>query len=155
MPKGHKNITITVKLDERIKTLLEKCSHETGLSLSQYVRNIIYSALEDYRILSDLKRINLDLFNISTKADTSRIKIEEPGPSKEVNISVIIREDVKAKLEKISTDLGLTLKQVARNFIYVGLYEHDVLRKLGMVQIGKIANGFLASINKVFMPHKK
>jgi antitoxin component of RelBE/YafQ-DinJ toxin-antitoxin module len=155
MTAKNNNVTITVKVDERVKTLLEKCSKEVGLSLSLYTRNIIYCTLNDYGIMANLKLIKLDHLQIYSQADNLDIKIYAPEIIKEVNISVILDENVKVKLEKISTDLGLTMKQVARNFIYVALYEHDLLRKLRMVQIGKIANGFMASINRVFMPQRK
>lgn len=155
MTAQKKNVTITVKVDGLVKTLLEKCAQELGLSLSLYVRNIIYCTLNDYNIMADLKLIKLDHLQIYLQGANLEPRIDELEIGREVNISVIIDEKVKAKLAKISTDLGLTLKQVARNFIYVALYEHDLLRKLRMVQIGKIANGFMASINRVFMPQKK
>jgi|GEM_PF-5988984 len=155
MAVKQKNVTITVKVNERVKTLIEKCAQEVGLSLSQYTRNIIYCTLNDYNIMPNLKLLKLDHLKIYSQAENLNIRLYEPDTTREVNISVIVGENVKAKLEKISTDLGLTLKQVARNFIYVALYEHDLLRKLRMVQIAKIANGFMASLSRVFTPQRK
>lgn len=155
MPAKKKNVTITVKVDERVKTLLEKCARELGLSLSLYARNIIYCTLNDYNIMADLKLLKLDHLQIYSQTDKLDLTNYEPEITRQVNISIIIDAQVKARLAKIATDLGLTLKQVARNFIYVALYEHDLLRKLKMVQIGKIANGFMASLNRVFMPQRK
>lgn len=155
MTAKNRNVTITVKVDERVKTLLEKCSGEVGLSLSLYIRNIIYCTLNDYSIMTNLKLIKLDHLQIYSQADNLEVMAQEPETARDVNISVILDRSVKVKLEKIAIDLGLTLKQVARNFIYVALYEHDLLRKLRMVQIGKIANGFIASLNRVFQPQRK
>jgi len=155
MAAKQKNVTITVKVDERVKILLGKCAQEVGLSLSLYTRNIIYCTLNDYNIMPSLKLLKLDHLKIYSQAENLNIQLYEPEITRGVNISVIVGENVKLKLEKIASDLGLTLKQVARNFIYVALYEHDLLRKLRMVQIAKIANGFMASINKVFMPQRK
>lgn len=155
MAKKHKSVTISVKLDERVKKLLEDSSAELGLSLSEYARNIIYCALSDLKILKNLKLLYFESFSIYLNPKNSHLKIDDTEPAGEVNISVIIREDVKNKLEKIAEGLGMTMKQVVRNFIYVGLYEHDVLRKFGFVKIGKMANGFIANIQKVFGPDEK
>jgi antitoxin component of RelBE/YafQ-DinJ toxin-antitoxin module len=155
MAKNQKSVTITIKLDERVKILLEKSSHEMGLSLSQYARNIIYCALDDYKILKNLKLIKLESFNIYLNPKDSHLKIQDTEQTKDVNISVIIREDVKHKLQEIADDLGLTLKQVARNFIYVGLYEHDIFKKLGLLRLGTSAKGFIASLISIFGAHDK
>jgi len=156
MEERQKQVTVTVKVDERVKTLLGKCAAEVGLSLSQYVRNIIYCKLMDYSIMPGLKLLKLDHLKIYSQAVPGEMDLgsDVPEVSREVNISVIVGEDVKGKLLKISTDLGLTLKQVARNFIYLALYEHDLLRKLRMIRIAKIANGFMASIGKLYQSHK-
>lgn len=155
MAKKHKTVTISVKLDERVKKLLEESAYEVGLSLSEYARNIIYCTLDDYKILTKIKLLYFDSFGIYLDPKNSHLKIEDIEQPKEVNISVIIREDVKLKLEEIADTLGLTMKQVVRNFIYVGLYEHDVLRKFRFYKLIKMANGFIASINKVFGPDEK
>lgn len=151
-----KQVTITVKVDERVKALLGKCAAEVGLSLSQYVRNIIYCTLLDYNIMPSLKLLKLDHGKIYSQAAPGEAELgfDLPASAGEVNISVIVGEEVKGKLLKIATDLGLTLKQVVRNFIYLALYEHDLLRKLRMIGIAKIANGFMASLGKLYQSHK-
>lgn len=154
MAKTEKNVTISIKLDERVKILLEESAHELGLSLSQYARNIIYCALDDFNILNNLNLFKLDLFSIYLNPKITHLKIMDSDQVKEVNISVIIREDVKHKLQEISDDLGLTMKQVARNFIYVGLYEHDIFKKLGFIRLGKTAKAFIAGIKKIIGPNE-
>jgi len=155
MPKKDETVTITITIDENVKLLLEKAAHEVDLTLSRYARNLIYSTIDDLRILKNLKLINLDLFKIYLSPENVDLKdIEFKSSSKEVNISVIIRKDIKEKLAAIADDLGLTLKQVSRNLIYVGLHEHRFLKQIGLVKVIKIAVGFREYI-KGFMGAEK
>ena len=143
MPKKVETVTITITIDENVKLLLEKSAHEVDMTLSKYARNIIYSTIDDFKILKNLKLLNLDLFRIYLSPENIDLKDLELKPSfGEVNISVIIRKDIKESLSKIANDLGLTLKQVTRNLIYVGLHEHRFLKSFGLVHAMKIAIGF-------------
>ena len=151
MSKKKETATITISIDENVKLLLEKSAHEIDLTLSKYARNIIYSSIDDYKILKNTKLINLDLFRIYLSPENIDLKdLEIKIPSRNVIISVVIRKDIKEKLSKIAEDLGLTLKQLARNLIYVGLYEHSVLKQFGVIKVAKIARGFQAYIRKIF-----
>ncbi len=151
MSKKEETVTITITIDENVKLLLEKAAHDVDLTLSKYARNIIYSTISDLKILKNLKLINLDLFKIYLSPENIDLKgIELKEPSRDVNISVIIRKDIKEKLSKVADDLGLTLKQVTRNLIYVGLHEHHFLKNLGLIQVTKIAIGFTGYIKGFF-----
>ena len=155
MPKKDETVTITITLDENVKLLLEKSAHEVDLTLSRYARNLIYSTIDDLKILKNLKLINLDLFRIYLSPENLDLKAIKLKPtSGDVNISVIIRKDIKEKLSIIANDLGLTLKQVTRNLIYVGLHEHEFLKKFGLVKVIKMAVGFREYI-KGFMGAEK
>ena len=156
MPKKKETVTITITLDENVKNLLEKSATEMDLTLSRYARNIIYTTIDDLPILQNLKLINLDIFKIYLKPkniDLKGLKLKESP--EQVNISVVLRKDVKDKLSRIADSLGLTTKQVTRNLIYVGLHEHDFLKKLGLIQTISIAKGFIGSVYEVFGNSKK
>jgi ribosome biogenesis protein Tsr3 len=141
---------ISVAIDKDVKTLLEKYSREIDLTLSKFARNLIYIALDDFKILKQTGVIRLamafrsllETFPKFKKREERKISEEEENS---VSISVIIDSEVKELLENYASETGLTLKMFARNLIYIALDDFELLRKAGLVRLACAFRKFMES----------
>ena len=141
---------ISVAIDKDVKALLEKYSREIDLTLSKFARNLIYIALDDFKILKQTGVIRLamafrsllETFPKFNERERKKISEEEENA---VTISVIIDSEIKELLESYANETGLTVKMFARNLIYIALDDFELLRKVGLVRLAQAFRKFMDS----------
>lgn len=57
--KAAESVTISVVIDTDVKELLDEIANETGLTLKTFARNLIYVALDDFKLLKKIGVIRL------------------------------------------------------------------------------------------------
>ena len=145
MPKD--KVIISVSVDSKVKELLVKSSKDLDIPLSRFARNLIYVALDDFKLLKKAGLITvLKFFRDSVESYIKHEGIREAlfvtKDEKPVTISVVVSAEVKEDLDKYSEYLGLPLNIFGRNLIYVGLDEFEILRKAGFGKLHKMIAGF-------------
>ncbi|MCB2170993.1 MAG: hypothetical protein KQI78_25320 [Deltaproteobacteria bacterium] len=145
LPKN--KVIISVQVDYNIRNLLKKYSKELDLPLSKFARNLIYIALDDFKILNKggvipLLKFFTDGVERHVKHEGIREALIALKDKKPVTISVVIDKDVKEQLDKYADYLGLPLNIFGRNLIYVGLDQFKILRMAGFVKLSKMASAF-------------
>lgn len=141
---------ISVTIDKDIKELLKKHAGELDLPTSRFARNLIYIALEDFNILDQagvLKFVGRFRKILETLPKYTKIveKKVAKAEAKGVTISVVIDINTKELLEKYADEIGLTLKILARNLIYVALDDFKLLKKTGVIRLAGAFKKFLES----------
>lgn len=143
--------TISASIDRETKVLLEKYAGELDLTLSKFSRNLIYIALDNFKVLKGagvikiarIFRDQLTKFPFYENMAQTRIR---KAAENHVTISIVIDQEIKELLEQYSEDVGLSLKIFARNLIYVGLDQFKLLEKVGLVRVAfafaKLIEGF-------------
>ncbi len=154
MPLAKNKINISVSIDKDVKELLEEYSHELDLSVSKFARNLIYSALDDFKILRVTGAIALSktFGDILEKIPVYSKRLDENITSdleRSVVISVVIDAEVKKQLDKYAKEIGLPLNIFARNLIYVALQDFKLLKKVGLVKIAIAFKAFIQSFIKI------
>lgn len=145
LPKDKTIITITIDTD--VKALLVKYSKEMDVPLSKLARNLIYIALDDFKLLKKTGFIPvLKVFRDMVESYVSHegVKkfltvIEDKKPT---TISVVVDSSVKETLDSYSDYLGLPLNIFGRNLIYIGLDQLTILRAAGFVKLTKMVTAF-------------
>ena len=59
MPLPDDKVIISVVIDKDVKEVLEKCAAEIDLSVSKFARNLIYIALDDFKLMKKVGIIKL------------------------------------------------------------------------------------------------
>lgn len=147
MKKSKKTSVITVSLDSDVKADLDQMSLELDLTISKLARNLIYTTLDDYELLN-VFGINKHIYNFRASCNSLQgIDSFEKSDAKSVDsnaqISIIIDSEVKGILERYANNLEVTLKQFARNLIYIGLNDLKLLKKTGVLRLSVAFDQFI------------
>lgn len=145
LPKD--KVIISVPIDSDIKKLLVKYSKELDIPLSRFTRNLIYVALDSFKLLKKTGVISvLKVFRdlIDRHVTNERIKnsLLATTDKNSVTISVVIDSEVKILLEQYADYLGLPLNIFGRNLIYIGLDEFKLLKSAGFGKLSILAASF-------------
>lgn len=147
MSKTAKKSTLSISIDQEIRESLVSLSASLDLTISKLARNLIYTSLDDYKLLSKVG-LNRHIYafrasckNLSDCNALEGVIGEELGNS--ALISVVLDSEVKEIMEQYSKKLGIPMKTFARNMIYIGLKDLKLLKKIGILQISKSFDAFL------------
>lgn len=146
---------ITVSIDEDVRISLDTIAGELDLTISKLARNLIYATLDDYQLP---EKFGLGVVSKRILAFRSQCKVLEKQTVSEgyldeeqefnAQISVVIDTEVKESLEHLSKVLGIPVKMLARNFIYIGLRDFKLLKKVGIVQAAVAFDSFMRAFFK-------
>lgn len=160
MPLPENKVIITVTLDSDVKTLLIKYSKEMDIPLSKLSRNLIYIALDDFKLLKKTGIITvLKVFQDMVESYVSHEGLRKflivNEDKKPTTISVVVDLDVKEILDLYSDYLGLPMNIFGRNLIYVGLDQLTILRGAGFVKLAKMITAFKKFVSSYLKDNTK
>ncbi|MEW6427342.1 MAG: hypothetical protein AB1568_04835 [Thermodesulfobacteriota bacterium] len=150
MAISDKNTTITVAIDKDTKALLEKYAVEMDLTRSKLARNLIYIALDDFKILKFMgviraAKVFRDIMEVLHEKLLGKFGTEDMEEIDNDTMSVIIDTEIKELLDRYSAQVGLPLRIFCRNLVYIGLDEFKLLRKVGAVRLAGAFRQFMES----------
>lgn len=151
MKEQQKSVTISISIDQDVKKELENYASDMDLTISRLSRNLIYIALDDFKILNPIKLgkqmlpLNIDHFKRSATeySNFSEFAQNQDEMTKPVQISVIIRQDIKEQMECYAKQLNMPLKMFATNMLYVGLKSINLLNKVGLIKLATAFRNFI------------
>ncbi len=163
MPLPPDKAILSVAIDAKVKAMLEDYAEMFDRPLSQLARNMIYIALDQFKLLNNVGVIPaLNIFKDQIERFVTNKKVKDYllviKDEKPVTISVVIDAEVKATIEEYADYLGLPLNIFGRNLIYVGLDQFRILNALGFGKLEKLAKafkGFIESYQKVSSTEQK
>ncbi len=147
MSKTTKKSTLSISIDHEIRDLLVSLSNDLDLTISKLARNLIYTSLDDYKILCKVG-LNKHIYAFRTSCKSLSKHTATEGSTDEeleptAQISVVLDSDVKDIMERYSKKLGIPMKTFARNLIYIGLKDLKLLKKIGILQISLAFDSFI------------
>lgn len=149
--KTKKTSIMTISVDQDIKQSLDLIALEIDITISKLARNLIYTTLDDYKLLK-LSRISKFVYafrsSCSILEQTTINENVESQSEEEVNIGVVIDNDIKDEMNIYAKQLGIPLKTFARNLIYIGLKDLKLLKKTGILKFTLAFEAFIKTYFK-------
>ncbi len=69
-----------------------------------------------------------------------------PLPPDKVVLSVVVDREVKEALEKIASEMQMSVSLVAKNVLYVGLDSLNIYQKFGILKLAKLFRTFKKNV---------
>lgn len=147
-----KNTSVmTISVDSDIRKSLDLIALEIDITISKLARNLIYSSLEDYKLLNTMGigkqiyafRSSCNIIEHQSIATNNCTDLDQ-----EVNIGVVIDNNIKEVMNDYSKQLGIPLKTFARNLIYIGLNDLKLLKKVGILRFTLAFEAFIGTYFK-------
>lgn len=145
LPKD--KVIISVPIDSDIKKFLAEYAKEFDIPLSRFARNLIYVALDTFKLLKKtgiipILKVFRDLIDRHVTNERVKNSLLVTADKNPVTISVVIDSEVKILLDQYADYLGLPLNILARNLIYIGLDEFKILKFAGFGKLSVLAASF-------------